>query len=215
MDILRLAASRATDDDRAEIAKFAAENPYTEQFCEFMARRAANGDTPWYEWESDEIAEAEHFAWQFIQYHFAKQWKDIRAYANEKGIRIMGDIPIYVAYDSCDVWANRAQFQLDEDGKPTAVAGCPPDYFAEDGQLWGNPLYAWDRMEADGFSWWSARMTHMLSLFDGVRIDHFRGLETYWSIPADAKTAKEGHWEAGPREAFIRMLYDVVDACEA
>lgn len=215
LPILRLAASRATDDDRAEIAKFAAENPYTEQFCEFMARRAANGDTPWYEWESDEIAEAEHFAWQFIQYHFAKQWKDIRAYANEKGIRIMGDIPIYVAYDSCDVWANRAQFQLDEDGKPTAVAGCPPDYFAEDGQLWGNPLYAWDRMEADGFSWWSARMTHMLSLFDGVRIDHFRGLETYWSIPADAKTAKEGHWEAGPREAFIRMLYDVVDACEA
>jgi hypothetical protein len=144
-----------------------------------------------------------------------KQWQAVRAYANEKGIRIMGDIPIYVAYDSCDVWANRDQFQLDKDGRPTSVAGCPPDYFSEDGQFWGNPLYDWKRMAKDGFAWWSARIRHMLTLFDGVRIDHFRGLETYWSIPADAKTAKEGHWEAGPREAFIRMLYDVVDACEA
>ena len=215
LPILRLAASRAGEADRAEIAKFAAENPYLEQFCEFMARRAAGGDTPWYEWTSDAIDEDEHFAWQFIQYHFMKQWSAVRAYANEKGIRIMGDIPIYVAYDSCDVWANRDQFQLDEDGKPTAVAGCPPDYFAEDGQLWGNPLYAWDKMAADGFAWWSARMTHMLTLFDGVRIDHFRGLEAYWSIPADAATAREGHWEPGPREAFVEMLYRVVDAAAA
>ena len=215
LPILRLAASRAGEADRAEIAKFAAENPYLEQFCEFMARRAVGGDTPWYEWTSDAIDEVEHFAWQFIQYHFMKQWSAVRAYANEKGIRIMGDIPIYVAYDSCDVWANRDQFQLDEDGKPTAVAGCPPDYFAEDGQLWGNPLYAWDKMAADGFAWWSARMTHMLTLFDGVRIDHFRGLEAYWSIPADAATAREGHWEPGPREAFVEMLYRVVDAAEA
>ena len=215
LDILRLAASRATDEDRAEIAKFAAENPYLEQFCEFMARRAAGGDTPWYDWTSDAIDEAEHFAWQFIQFHFMKQWQAIRAYANERGIRIMGDIPIYVAYDSCDVWANRDQFQLDRDGKPTAVAGCPPDYFAEDGQLWGNPLYDWEKMRKDGFAWWSARMTHMLTLFDGVRIDHFRGLESYWSIPADAATAREGHWEPGPREPFVEMLYRVVDAAEA
>ena len=215
LPILRLAASRASESDRAEIAKFAAENPYLEQFCEFMARRAVGGDTPWYEWTSDAMDEAEHFAWQFIQFHFMKQWQAVRAYANAKGIRILGDIPIYVAYDSCDVWANRDQFQLDKDGKPTAVAGCPPDYFAEDGQLWGNPLYAWDKMAADGFSWWSARMNHMLTLFDGVRIDHFRGLEAYWSIPADAKTAKEGHWEPGPREAFVDMLHCVVDACEA
>ena len=147
LPLLRVAASRATDEDRAEIAKFASENPYLEQFCEFMARRAANGDTPWHEWTSDEMNEAEHFAWQFIQYHFMKQWQAVRAYANEKGIRIMGDIPIYVAYDSCDVWANRDQFQLDKDGRPTSVAGCPPDYFSEDGQLWGNPLYDWKRMK--------------------------------------------------------------------
>lgn len=214
MNILRLAASRANDEDRAEIAKFAAENPYLEQFCEFMARRAANGDTPWYEWTKDEIDETEHFAWQFIQFHFMKQWNNIRAYAHEKGIRIMGDIPIYVAYDSCDVWANREQFQLDRDGKPTGVAGCPPDYFAEDGQFWGNPLYDWKRMKKDDYAWWSDRMRHMLTLFDGVRIDHFRGLEAYWSIPANAATAKEGHWEKGPRAPFVRQLHKVVSECE-
>ena len=214
MNILRLAASRATDEDRAAIAAFAAEHPYLEQFCEFMARRAANGDTPWYEWTSDEIDETEHFAWQFIQFHFMKQWNDIRAYAHEKGIRIMGDIPIYVAYDSCDVWANREQFQLDKDGKPTGVAGCPPDYFAEDGQFWGNPLYDWKRMKKDDYAWWSDRMRHMLTLFDGVRIDHFRGLEAYWSIPANAATAKEGHWEKGPRTPFVKQLRKVVDECE-
>ena len=214
LPILRLAASRATGEDRAAITAFAAENPYLEQFCVFMARRAANGDTPWYEWTSEAMDEAEHFAWQFIQYHFMKQWSALRAYANGKGIRILGDIPIYVAYDSCDVWANRDQFQLDGDGRPTSVAGCPPDYFSEDGQFWGNPLYAWDRMASDGFSWWASRMKHMLTLFDGVRIDHFRGLEAYWSIPADAETAKEGHWEPGPRVAFVEMLYRVIDACE-
>ena len=214
LPLLRLAASRATAEDRAEIAAFAAENPYLEQFCEFMARRAANGDTPWYEWANDDMDEAEHFAWRFIQYHFMKQWRDIRAYANGRGIRIMGDMPIYVAYDSCDVWANRDQFQLDKDGRPTAVAGCPPDYFAKDGQLWGNPLYDWQRMAKDGFAWWSARIRHMLTLFDGVRIDHFRGLEAYWSIPADAPTAKEGHWEKGPRMPFIRQLHSVVAECE-
>ena len=213
MSILRLAASRATEADKAAIAAFISENPYLEQFCEFMARRAANGDTPWYEWTTDEINETEHFAWQFIQYHFMKQWKAIRAYANEKGIRIMGDIPIYVAYDSCDVWANREQFQLDKDGRPTAVAGCPPDYFAEDGQFWGNPLYDWKKMRKDDFAWWSDRMRHMLTLFDGVRIDHFRGLESYWSIPADAETAREGHWEKGPGNPFVRQLHKVVDEC--
>ncbi len=214
LPLLRLAASRANDTDRAAILAFAAEHPYLEQFCEFMARRAANGDTPWYEWESNAIDEAEHFAWQFIQYHFMKQWQAVRAYANKKGIRIMGDMPIYVAYDSCDVWANRDLFQLDKDGRPTAVAGCPPDYFSEDGQLWGNPLYDWKRMKADDFAWWSARMAHMLTLFDGVRIDHFRGLESYWSIPADAETAKAGHWVKGPGKSFIKRMYEVAAEVE-
>ncbi len=214
LDLLRLAASRADQNDRVEIEHFAAEHPYIEQFCIFMAHRAVNNGMVWYEWtntEKNEIFEREHFAWQFIQYHFMKQWQDVRAYANRRGVRIMGDIPIYVAYDSCDVWANRDLFQLDADGAPTAVAGCPPDYFSEDGQLWGNPLYDWERMKKDNFAWWSARMKHMLTLFDGVRIDHFRGLESYWSIPANAETAKEGHWEAGPREAFVARLHAVVD----
>ncbi len=218
LNLLRQAASRAKESDRTAIAAFAAENPYIEQFCTFMAHRLVNGDRPWYEWTDMEQNNAflqEHFAWQFIQFHFMKQWQDIRAYANSKGIRILGDIPIYVAFDSCDVWANRELFQLDADGRPTAVAGCPPDYFSEDGQLWGNPLYDWKRMEADGFAWWSARMKHMLTLFDGVRIDHFRGLESYWSIPADAVTAREGHWEIGPREPFVACLHRVVDEMAA
>lgn len=218
LDILRLAASRATDGDRAEIAAFATENPYLEQFCAFMAHRAANGNAPWYEWPAetaDAMDETEHFAWQFMQFHFMKQWREVRAYANQRGIRIMGDIPIYVAYDSCDVWANREQFQLDKNGAPTAVAGCPPDYFSEDGQLWGNPLYDWKRMKKDDFAWWSARMKHMLSLFDGVRIDHFRGLESYWSIPAHAATAREGHWEKGPGTPFLKQIHRVVEEAEA
>ncbi len=214
LPLLRLAACRAGEGDRAAISAFVAENPYIEQFCSFMAYRFINGGRPWYEWtntEQKEAYRAEHFAWQFIQYHFMKQWRDIRAYAHTRGVRIMGDIPIYVAYDSCDVWANREMFRLDADGRPTAVAGCPPDYFAEDGQLWGNPLYDWDRMKADGFAWWSARMKHMLTLFDGVRIDHFRGLEAYWSIPAGAATAREGHWVEGPRDAFLDALRHVVE----
>ena len=214
LPLLRLAASRATENDRTEIAAFATENPYLEQFCVFMALRAANGNTPWYEWTTNDMDETEHFAWQFIQYHFMKQWRDIRTYANQRGIRIMGDIPIYVAYDSCDVWANCDQFQLDKNGRPTTVAGCPPDYFAEEGQLWGNPLYDWKRMAKDNFAWWSARIRHMLTLFDGVRIDHFRGLEAYWSIPADAPTAKAGHWVKGPRMPFVRQLRSVVEESE-
>ncbi len=214
MNLLRIAAARASEADRAEIAAFIDNNPYLAQFCEFMARRAANGNKPWYEWGNDEMDEVERFTWQFIQFHFMRQWEAVRAYANSKGVRIMGDIPIYVAYDSCDVWANRDLFDLDEKGAPRHVAGCPPDYFSEDGQLWGNPLYDWKRMKEDNFAWWSARMKHMLSLFDGVRIDHFRGLEAYWSIPADAETAREGKWVKGPGNPFIRQLHNVVDEVE-
>ena len=150
-----------------------------------------------------------------MQYIFMTQWSAVRAYANEKGIKIMGDMPIYVSFDSCDVWANRDLFQLDKNGNPSAVAGCPPDYFSEDGQLWGNPLYDWKRMKEDNFSWWSKRMAHMLTLFDGVRIDHFRGLESYWSIPADAETAKAGKWVKGPGKPFIKRMYEVSAEMEA
>ncbi len=209
LSLLRLAASRLNDAKKAEVLTFIEEHTYLKQFCDFMALRYANGDKPWYEWHTDVPDKKEFMAWAFIQHRFMTQWATVRAYANQRGIKIMGDMPIYVAYDSCDVWANRDLFQLDKTGSPTHVAGCPPDYFAEDGQLWGNPLYDWERMKQDDFAWWSARMGHMLSLFDGVRIDHFRGLEAYWSIPASAKTAKEGKWVKGPGKPFIKQMQKV------
>jgi len=137
---------------------------------------------------------------------FFSQWKEIKAYANEKGISIIGDIPIYVAWDSADVWAAPEQFQLDKRKNPSSVAGVPPDYFSADGQLWGNPLYDWKRMNEDGFSWWKERMSFMLENFDGVRIDHFRGIESYFSIKAGEKTARNGKWKKGPGMALINAL---------
>jgi 4-alpha-glucanotransferase len=133
----------------------------------------------------------------------------VKAYANGKGIKIIGDVPIYVALDSSDVWASPDQFRLDRDNFPTSVAGVPPDYFSADGQLWGNPLYDWKKMKADGFSWWKERMGLMCELFDGVRIDHFRGIESYFSIPATSDTAKNGKWVKGPGMAFVRAMKEV------
>ena len=211
LSLLRLASTRLDEGGKAEVLAFIEEHPYLKQFCDFMALRYANSDTPWYEWRIDTPHKSEYVAWAFMQHRFMTQWAKVRTYANEKGIKIMGDMPIYVAYDSCDVWANRDLFQLDSEGAPTHVAGCPPDYFSEDGQLWGNPLYDWNRMKQDNFAWWSARMAHMLSLFDGVRIDHFRGLESYWSIPATATTAKAGKWVKGPGKPFIKRMHEVAD----
>ena len=204
LPLLFRAAARVKD--RAPVEVFIAEHPYIEQVCRFMAIREKNGDRPWFEWTTEEYDSDVLFAWQFIQYEFFTQWARVKSYAAERGVKIIGDIPIYVAYDSCDVWANRDMFRTDEEGKPSSVAGVPPDYFAAEGQLWGNPLYDWDKMRDDGYTWWRARMAHMLSLFDGVRIDHFRGLEAYWSIPADAETAKAGHWVKGPGEDFVAAM---------
>lgn len=206
MPLLRLAASRADEKERTLVAAFIEAHPSVADFCRFMALKEANGGAEWIDWSTNRYAEEALFVWQFIQYEFYSQWLRVKSYANERGVRIIGDIPIYVAYDSSDVWANRADFQLNEDGHPTAVAGVPPDYFSEDGQLWGNPLYDWDHMATDGCRWWTARMNYMLELFDGVRIDHFRGLEAYWSVPAHAKTAKEGKWVKGPGAAFVNRL---------
>ena len=142
---------------------------------------------------TDEI----HF-YQFLQYEFYKQWHMLKEYANQKGIQIIGDIPIYVAYDSADVWAHPELFQLDESGQPTAVAGCPPDGFSATGQLWGNPLYRWDYHKETGFSWWVNRIRGCFRLYDIMRIDHFRGFDEYYSIPYGDPTAENGHWEKGP-----------------
>ncbi len=205
--LLAKAAGRFTD--KKAIETFLAENPQIASFCRFMALKKANDDLPWYEWTVTTPDANTLCLWQFTQYIFHKQWLALKKYANDKGISIIGDIPIYVALDSSDVWANPTQFQLDENHRPRSVAGVPPDYFAKDGQLWGNPLYDWDTMEQDGFSWWKERMRFMTTLFDGVRIDHFRGLESYYSIPATDKNAKNGRWVKGPGMKLITALREV------
>ena len=136
--------------------------------------------------------------YKFIQYEFYRQWYKLKKYANENGIKIIGDIPIYVAYDSADVWAHPELFQMDENGKPVAVAGCPPDGFSATGQLWGNPLYRWDYHKQTNYDWWIKRIERSVKLYDVVRIDHFRGFDEYYSIPAEDEDATNGHWEKGP-----------------
>ncbi len=205
--LLRRAAERA--ENRVEILAFMRENPYLDEACRYLALAKANTFLPWQRWRTDTYAQEDYFYHAFTQFHFCKQWQAVKRYANEKGIRIIGDLPIYVGLDSADVYFHPDQFQLDETGAPTAVAGCPPDYFAKDGQFWGNPLYRWDVMKADNFTWWRARMAHTLTLFDAVRIDHFRGIESYWRIPATAATAKEGRWHKGPGMAFVRAMKEV------
>ncbi len=205
--LLKSASKRVKD--KTEIEKFIAERPHIKEFCDFMALKTANGEISWNLWETSEADPEIIFLWEFIQYEFFNQWAEIKEYANSKGIKIMGDIPIYVSHDSADVWANKDLFLLDEDGTPSCVAGVPPDYFCEDGQLWGNPIYDWEKMKKDGFSWWKDRINHMLTMFDGVRIDHFRGIEAYWSVPAAAKTAKEGEWKKGPGMDLICALQEI------
>ena len=203
-DLLGRAASRVKD--RAEVREFIESSGYLTDFCRFMALKQANGGAPWQDWTVDSADDEVLFAWQFIQFEFFRQWRQIKIYANERGVKIIGDIPIYVALDSSDVWSNREQFLLDKKGQPTHVAGVSPDYFCRDGQLWGNPLYNWRAMKKDGYRWWCDRIRHMSTMFDAVRIDHFRGLESFWSIPADAETAKAGKWVKGPGLPLVKAL---------
>ena len=204
LSLLAKAADRFDGWDKADA--FLASHPHTEKFCTFIALRKANGEKPWQEWTTDTPDAAALKVWRFSQYIFYTQWQKIRAYANEKGVKIIGDIPIYVASDSADTKFFPELFQLDSLGYPKRVAGCPPDYFCEDGQLWGNPLYDWDRMKKDGYKWWRERIGFMTELFDGVRIDHFRGLESYYSIPAEAETARDGKWVKGPGMDLINAI---------
>lgn len=202
--LLRRAATRLTD--RRPMEKFLAEHPQTDVFCRFMAQKEANDNREWAKWTTDAYDPDTLLTWQFTQYECYRQWQAVHAYAREKGVSVVGDLPIYVAYDSADVWANRKLFQLDERQRPTAVAGVPPDYFSADGQLWGNPLYDWNAMKRDGYAWWRERMQFMLELFDGVRIDHFRAFEAYYGIPANETTAKHGKWVKGPGMDLIRAI---------
>ena len=203
-----------------EFNAFCAENAFwLDEYCLFMAIKNNNSDIAWENWEDGirfretEIIEQIKTEnkdvlgfYAFVQFKFSEQWFKLKEYANEKGIGIIGDIPIYVAYDSADVWSEPEQFLLDSDLKPTAVAGCPPDAFCEDGQLWGNPLYNWPLMKKEGFGWWKRRIGYALKLYDMVRIDHFRGFESFYAIPYGQKTAKKGKWLKGPNVSLFNEL---------
>jgi 4-alpha-glucanotransferase len=190
ISLLLRAASRCNDAENEAVQRFIAEHGHIGAFCEFISAGRA-----------EPLSE-----WQFIEYTAYTQWLAVKKYANTKGIKIIGDLPIYVDLHSSDVAANPDLFELDEAGHPARVAGVPPDYFSADGQKWGNPLYNWaDKSDALGV-WWNDRITAALTLFDGVRIDHFRGLSSYYAIPADAKTAQNGAWERGPGLPFVNML---------
>jgi 4-alpha-glucanotransferase len=166
-----------------------------------MGLKTANGGVSWKEWDPNVEADPDEIEFQrFLQTEFTRQWCALKRYANDRGIRIMGDVPIYVAMDSADVWAQPELFRFD------VVSGVPPDYFSATGQLWGNPIYRWDRMEAEGYSWWVERMRTALETFDFVRMDHFRGFEAYWEVPASEETAEHGRWVKGPGARLFRAL---------
>lgn len=191
----------------------------TREYCFYMAVKNDFAGKSWMLWDEDirlreeaavkryreQLSEEIRF-YEFQQYEFQQQWQHLKEYANAEGIRIIGDIPIYVALDSADSWAHPELFQFDEDGKPQAVAGCPPDAFAVTGQLWGNPLYRWEYHKKTGYDWWMKRMEYSYQLYDVVRVDHFRGFDEYYSIPAGDKTAEFGHWEKGPGLELFQVM---------
>ncbi len=222
--ILRRAArtfrEQADGERREAFEQFCAENAsWLEDYALFMALKEAHGGAVWNTWEWElasrrpealekwrQRLDGQVFAHRYFQYQFFRQWEALKRYANERGILLIGDIPIFVAYDSVDVWANPDLFYLDEHRLPTVVAGVPPDYFSPTGQLWGNPIYRWDEMARRGFRWWIARFRHMLRLVDLIRLDHFRGFAGYWEIPAGEPTAVNGRWRPGPGAPFFEAL---------
>ena len=221
--LLRLAYARFNIRDE-EFVKFVESGEFEDYalFMSLKSRYSGSFDTfpdPYKYLENLALKEfrrnvyrSEYCFWLFLQFIFKKQWLKLKKYVNSLGIKIIGDIPLYVAYDSADVWARPELFQLDEDLKPTKVAGVPPDYFSKTGQRWGNPLYNWDAMADTDYDWWINRMAHCATMFDVVRIDHFRGFDRYWAIPAESETAEIGNWEEGPKaRLFGRILKQVGD----
>lgn len=192
---------------------------WLDDYALYMALKEQHNSKPWYEWEPavvarqpealakcrEELAEPILY-YKFLQYAFARQWRSLREACRARGIQLIGDLPIFVAEDSADVWARPDLFQLDESGRPIFVAGVPPDYFSADGQLWGNPLYRWEAHAAEKFAWWLARMKASTDRVDLVRLDHFRGFEAYWEVPAGSATAATGRWALGPGTAFLEAL---------
>lgn len=219
--MLTLAKERGYERDKADVDAFIAENKrWIDNYALYMACKRHFDMKSWLEWDDDDIrlhkpeavarytelcrSDVELFI--YIQFLFFKQWKKLKKYINDLGIMIIGDLPIYVALDSADVWSEPDKFHLDSDNLPVEVAGVPPDYFSEDGQLWGNPLYNYDRMRQDGFEWWIRRIGGAEKLYDVIRIDHFRGFANYWAVPYGSKTAKDGRWVNGPGMDLVGVL---------
>ena len=225
MDLLHKAYEKfryAGEKIHQEVEQFYAQNKsWLDDFALFMALKEFHGGKPWTDWESayrdrdpealDSFSDQNTHAIQrqkYYQYLFFEQWDQLRQYGNSNGVKIVGDIPIFIAHDSADAWARRELLYLDDQGQPTVVAGVPPDYFSETGQLWGNPLYRWDEHARDGYQWWIDRLKTVFSLVDIVRLDHFRGFVDYWEIPAGEETAINGRWLDGPGDAFLSIIED-------
>ena len=222
--VLRIAFERSGIREQEAFQEFCRKNSsWLEDFALFMAVKDKFNGKSWLEWEEDiRLRKPEALAsyraqldweicfYKFLQFEFFEQWEKVRAYAKEKNIKFVGDIPIYVALDSADTWANPELFQLNEDNLPTGVAGCPPDGFSATGQLWGNPLYRWEYHKKTGFQWWIERIRHCFEMYDIVRIDHFRGFDEYYSIPYGDETAVNGHWEKGPGIELFKVLNETL-----
>ena len=219
--LLQKAAERGWARDRAEVQLFARQNAqWLPDYALYMAVKRHFDEKPWTQWpdEAIRLRKPEAMAqyrqmlasdicmFTYSQFLFFRQWNALREYAHEQGVGIIGDLPIYVSMDSADVWAEPAFCQLDSDGYPTETAGVPPDCFSRDGQLWGNPLYRWEAMKADGYGWWIRRVDGAAKLYDMLRIDHFRGFESYWAVPYGDTTAKNGHWVKGPGMDLVQVL---------
>ncbi|MGN0987964.1 MAG: 4-alpha-glucanotransferase, partial [Otoolea sp.] len=223
--LLKKAFARSLHKETEEYQEFLKENEYwIGDYSLYMALKKQFEDKCWLDWDEEirlrrpaaveaweKKLEEEIDYWKFLQFKFFEQWKKLKEYAKQQEIQIVGDIPIYVALDSADVWSHPEQFQLDEENlTPVNVAGVPPDAFSETGQLWGNPLYDWKKMEADGFSWWKRRMKASAELYDVIRIDHFIGVVQYYSIPYGAESAKEGEWKKGPGKKLTDVISEAV-----
>jgi len=214
--VFESAGTSAVREDLLAFVRAPEQAAWLEDWARFAALKARLSERPWTDWgpdlafrDPDALAAADaelagEIAFQrYVQFLFHHQWSALRAAARERGIAIVGDIPIYVAHDSADVWANQDLFELDGTGRPTSVAGVPPDYFSATGQLWGNPLYRWDRLEEEGYAWWIARIRSCLAAYDHLRIDHFRAFSAYWSVAAVERTALGGRWVKGPGRALF------------
>ena len=224
--LLRSAFSKSFMLLKDKVDEFRNKNNWAENYALFKACKKYSGGAPWWEWDESlrnfeksrslkEKFEDEINYQLFVQYFFFEQWKSIKDYAVKKGIKILGDMPVYVSMDSADVWSNPADFKINKETfVPDEVAGVPPDYFSEEGQLWGNPIYDWDKMEQDGFSWWKERIKAESELYDMLRIDHFRGLASYWSVPYGSKTAKNGEWKQGPGMKLFDAIKDAYSGKE-